>query len=75
MKVFDKKLDNPDPFAPEMTERIIEVIRSMSPEELRAFLDYRTPGVEETWLGQPIPQARKSRRSKTATAKKATSAS
>lgn len=41
-----KSRERPD--SPEVTARIIERIKQMTPEELIAFLEYRTPGVEET---------------------------
>lgn len=42
------KLKNVDPFSPEVTARVLERIRRMTPEEALAFLNYRTPGIEET---------------------------
>lgn len=37
-----------DPNSPELAKRIAERIRGMTPQELINFLNYRTPGVEET---------------------------
>ena len=53
MKTREKKLNLP-PTHPEVTRRVIESIRQMTPEEAKAFLEYRTPGIEETWLGRPL---------------------
>jgi hypothetical protein len=64
MKEFDEKLNLP-PFHPEVTARVIEFIRSMTPEEAKAFLEYRKPGIPEYWLGDPIyPNGRRKPRKK-----------
>jgi hypothetical protein len=63
VKDFGEKLNLP-PTHPLVTARIVEHIRSMTPEEALAFLSYRTPGIKEYWLGKPIRKPR--RRSTTA---------
>ena len=65
MKQVEEKLDLPFNH-PLVTERIVEHIRSMTPDEIIAFLEYRTPGIKEYWLGKPI---RKPRRRATAASK------
>ena len=47
MKKFDSKLHHDDPFHPEVMARVIETIQSMTPEEAKAFLEYRKPGIPE----------------------------
>ncbi len=42
------KLKNRKPTDPEVTARILKRIEEMTPEEVIAFLEYRTPGIEET---------------------------
>lgn len=42
------KLKKGSPGDPKVTEAILETLRQMTPEELLAFVTYRTPGVEET---------------------------
>jgi hypothetical protein len=42
------KLKKLNPHSPEVIDAMVEMIRQMTPEEARAFLTYRTPGVEET---------------------------
>jgi len=42
------KLKNRKPTDPTVTARILKRIEEMTPEEVVAFLEYRTPGVEET---------------------------
>jgi hypothetical protein len=42
------KLKKGSPGDPKVTEAILERLRQMTPEELLAFVTYRTPGVEET---------------------------
>lgn len=42
------KLKKGSPGDPKVTEAILEFLRQMTPEELLAFVTYRTPGVEET---------------------------
>ena len=42
------KLKKGKPGDPKVTEAILERLRQMTPEELLAFVTYRTPGVEET---------------------------
>ena len=42
------KLKKGSPGDPKVTEAILETLRKMTPEELLAFVTYRTPGVEET---------------------------
>jgi len=42
------KLKNGSPGDPKVTEAILEFLQQMTPEELLAFVTYRTPGVEET---------------------------
>ncbi len=42
------KLKNRKPTDPEVTARILKRIDAMTPEEIVAFLEYRTPSVEET---------------------------
>ena len=37
-----------DPHNPQVIAEAIEMIRKMTPEEARAFLAYRTPGIQET---------------------------
>ena len=54
MKEFDSKLHHADPFHPEVMARVLEVIQSMTPEEAKAFLEYRKPGIPEYWFGEPI---------------------
>ena len=36
------------PGSPEVVNAALEMLRKMSPEELHAFVTYRTPGIEET---------------------------
>ena len=56
---------NLSPNHPEVLARIIARIRSMTPEEAKAFLEYRKPGIPEYWLGEPIyPNGRKKPRKK-----------
>jgi len=54
MKKFKEKLNIPDPHHPDVTARVLEIIGSMTPEEAVEFLEYRTPGVPEYCLGEPI---------------------
>lgn len=64
------KLKKGSPGDPKVTEAILETLRQMTPEELLAFVTYRTPGVEETDMtgmfsnGQspqkPVPAKRRS---------------
>ena len=42
------KLKKGSPGDPKVMEAILETLRQMTPEELLAFVTYRTPGVEET---------------------------
>lgn len=42
-----EKLNLP-PTHPEVTKRVLERIRQMTPEELLAMLEYREPGIPET---------------------------
>jgi hypothetical protein len=42
------KLKKGSPGEPKVTEAILETLRQMTPEELLAFVTYRTPEVEET---------------------------
>lgn len=42
------KLKKGDPSDPKVIDAMVETIRQMTPEELLAFITYRTPGVEET---------------------------
>lgn len=42
------KLKNRKPTDPAVTARILKRIEEMTPEEIVTFLEYRTPGVEET---------------------------
>ncbi|MCW3099150.1 MAG: hypothetical protein JWL77_4768 [Chthonomonadaceae bacterium] len=42
------KLKKGNPGDPKVTEAILEFLQQMTPEELVAFVTYRTPGVEET---------------------------
>ena len=42
------KLPKLDPHNPVVIDRVVERIRRMTPEEMLAFLNYRTPGIEET---------------------------
>lgn len=42
------KLKKGSPGDPKVTEAILEFLQQMTPEELLAFVTYRTPGVEET---------------------------
>ena len=42
------KLKNRKPTDPEVTARILKRIDEMTPEEVMAFLEHRTPGIEET---------------------------
>ena len=42
------KLKKGNPGDPKVIAAIVETIRKMTPEEVLAFLTYRTPGVEET---------------------------
>lgn len=42
------KFKKGSPGDPKVTEAILERLRQMTPEELLAFVTYRTPGVEET---------------------------
>ena len=65
MKTFEKKLDHLDPHHPEVTAHVIELIRSMTPEEAKEFLEYRTPGVPEYWLGKPIHKNGRQKTTKT----------
>lgn len=60
------KLKKLDPFGPEVTNAVIERISRMSPEEVLAFLAYRTPGIEETDMTGMLAAAseEKPRRSK-----------
>jgi hypothetical protein len=57
VKVYKEKLNLP-PTHPEVTARVVEMIRSMTPDEALAFLEYRSPGVKEYWLGKPIRKSR-----------------
>jgi len=40
------KLKKGSPGDPKVMEAILETLRQMTPEELLAFVTYRTPGVE-----------------------------
>ncbi len=66
MKEFDSKLQHADPFHPEVMARVIELIRSMTPEEAKTFLEYRKPGIPEYWFGEPIPKKRHKRQKENA---------
>ena len=61
MKEFESKLQNVSPHDPEVTARVLEFIQSMTPEEAKAFLEYRKPGIPEYWFGEPIPKKRSKR--------------
>ena len=56
MKKYNSKLPYTDPHHPEVTARVLEMIQSMTPEEAKAFLEYRKPGIPEYWFGEPIDQ-------------------
>lgn len=45
------KLNKP-PQHPAVTRAVIQRIREMTPEQARAFLEKRDPGVEETWTAE-----------------------
>ncbi len=54
------KLANRHPVDPEVTARILKRVSRMTPEEIMAFLEYRTPGIEETdttGMLSPAPKA------------------
>ena len=66
------KLKKLDPNSPEVIERVVEMIRRMTPEEALAFLNYRTPGVPETDMtgmySKPPEQPRRLRKKRRANA-------
>ena len=66
MKQFDEKLKGLSPDDPRVTARIREFIQSMTPEEAKAFLEYRRPGIPEYWLGEPITKNGRRKRAKRA---------
>ena len=58
MKQYDTKLPY-GPHHPEVLARVLEMIQSMTPEEGKAFLEYRKPGIPEYWFGKPVPKTKR----------------
>ncbi len=49
------KPEDRSPHDPEVRAAALKFIRSMTPEEAMAFLEYRTPGIEETDMTGHFP--------------------
>lgn len=59
------KLKKRNPSDPEVTERVLAHIRTMSPEDLLKMLSYRKEGVEETDMNGTLAEYDRARKNQT----------